>query len=72
MPAPVDPISEMESFQSEYARKFADDANAQNKRRLADLKPSGYDAVFYSGELGPVFDLTDDADSIALIERMFH
>jgi putative intracellular protease/amidase len=51
--APVNPISEMESFQSEYTRKFANDANAQNTRRLADLKPSDYDAVFYSGGLGP-------------------
>lgn len=74
-PAPIDPMSEMENFQSEYTRKFADDADAQtalaNTRRLADVKSSDYDAVFYSGGLGPLFDLTEDADSIALIERMF-
>jgi putative intracellular protease/amidase len=75
-PAPIDPMSEMENFQSEYTRKFADDADAQTALkktlRLADVKSSDYDAVFYSGGLGPVFDLTEDADSIALIERMFH
>jgi hypothetical protein len=46
-------MSEMESFQSEYTRKFADDADAQttlaNTRRLADVKSSDYDAVFDLG-----------------------
>jgi putative intracellular protease/amidase len=37
---------------------------------LSGVDPADYDGVFYCGGLGPVFDLTDDLISIALIEAM--
>jgi putative intracellular protease/amidase len=70
--APLDPASLESSFQSEATRRFAADAAAQaalaDTRTLASINADNYEAVFYSGGLGPVFDLTLDATSTALIE----
>jgi putative intracellular protease/amidase len=38
--------------------------------KLSAIRPEVYDAVFYSGGLGPVFDLSDSRTSISLIETM--
>ena len=58
------------STPSESARKV--DAAAQKllagTERLANVKASDYDAVFYPGGHGPLWDLAEDAHSIALIE----
>jgi putative intracellular protease/amidase len=35
--------------------------------KLADVKESDYDAVFYPGGHGPLWDLATDKNSIALI-----
>lgn len=73
-PAPIDPTSESPASQTEATHRFIADPIAQ--RALADtvaltsIVPNQYDAVFYSGGLGPVFDLTDNRKSIALIEAM--
>ena len=37
-------------------------------QRLADVNAADYDAVFYPGGHGPLWDLAEDAHSIALIE----
>ena len=72
--APIDPTSVEPAFQTEATRRFADDLHAQralaNTSQLASIKPEIYDAVFYSGGLGPVFDLSEDPVSIAFIEAM--
>jgi putative intracellular protease/amidase len=72
--APIDPTSVEPAFQTEATRRFADDLHAQralaNTSQLASIKPDDCDAVFYSGGLGPVFDLSEDAGSIAFIEAM--
>lgn len=69
---PIDPKSAMEDFQTESTKRFdADNATLElvaNTHKLADMKSSDYDAVFYPGGHGPLWDLTDNADSIALIE----
>tara|TARA_R110000868_G_scaffold347723_1_gene608682 strand:- start:4303 stop:4998 length:696 start_codon:yes stop_codon:yes gene_type:complete len=69
---PVDPKSEMEDFQTESTKRFDTDTEAlalvANTRKLAEVKSSDYDAVFYPGGHGPLWDLTDNTDSIALIE----
>ena len=36
---------------------------------LSDVNADEFDAVFYPGGHGPLWDLTDNSDSIALIER---
>jgi putative intracellular protease/amidase len=39
--------------------------------KLSDIVAEDYDALFYPGGHGPLWDLVDDADSIALIETMY-
>jgi putative intracellular protease/amidase len=72
--APIDPTSESAAAQTDATRRFLADPAARNALAntvtLASINPDEYDAVFYSGGLGPVFDLTDNAKSIALIEAM--
>ena len=73
-PAPIDPTSESAQAQTADTRRFqADPAARQDLATtiaLSRIRPGDYDAVFYSGGLGPVFDLSDDRTSIALIESM--
>jgi putative intracellular protease/amidase len=72
--APIDPASLEDFAQTDATRRFLADVDTQhalaNTVALATLTWSDYDAVFYSGGLGPVFDLADDETSIDLIERM--
>jgi putative intracellular protease/amidase len=72
--APLDPTSQQPAFQTDATRRFADDPDAQGALagtlKLSVIRPEVYDAVFYSGGLGPVFDLTEDDASIGLIETM--
>jgi putative intracellular protease/amidase len=69
---PVDPKSESEDSQTEATRRFDQDSESQalvaKTTKLADVKAADYDAVFYPGGHGPMWDLTDNVDSIALIE----
>jgi putative intracellular protease/amidase len=70
--APIDPASLDDGFQSDATRRFAADSEAQaalaDTRALGSIQAKTYDAVFYSGGLGPVFDLAQDTTSTALIE----
>ncbi|MBU2887291.1 type 1 glutamine amidotransferase domain-containing protein [Gilvimarinus agarilyticus] len=70
---PVDPKSELEDFQTTSTRRFDADKHAQalvaNTTKLADVNAENYDGVFYPGGHGPLWDLTDNGDSIALIEN---
>ena len=69
---PLDPKSSAPDFQTDDTRRFDTDQNAQqelaNTVKLADVKADDFDAVFYPGGHGPLWDLHQDADSIALIE----
>lgn len=69
---PVDPKSEQADFQTESTRRFGEDAEAQalvaNTAKLAEMNAADYDGVFYPGGHGPLLDLTDNSESIALIE----
>jgi putative intracellular protease/amidase len=73
-PGPLDPLSEAAAAQTDATRRFRADPVARQAlaatQPLARIDPSDFDAVFYCGGLGPVFDLTDDRTSIALIEAM--
>lgn len=69
--APIDPKSTSEAFLTPSAKKFLADAAAQerlnNTIALASVKASDYDAVFYPGGHGPMWDLPENKTSIALI-----
>lgn len=69
---PIDPTSDKPENQTEATRRFRDDAGAQAALaatlRLADVSADGYDAVFYPGGHGPLWDLAEDGDSRRLIE----
>jgi len=71
---PLDPKSDDPASQTEATRRFKADAAAQadlaGTRRLAEVAAGDFDAVFYPGGHGPLWDLAEDASSIALIETM--
>lgn len=69
---PLDPKSDEPDAQTDATRRFKDDeaAKAQlaSTRPLADIRAENFDAVFYPGGHGPMWDLAEDRASIALIE----
>ncbi|MGV8932260.1 MAG: type 1 glutamine amidotransferase domain-containing protein [Luteimonas sp.] len=69
---PVDPKSDAPDAQTDATRRFAADAAARDalahSRKLAEVANETFDAVFYPGGHGPLWDLSDDKDSIALLE----
>lgn len=69
---PIDPKSELADFQTDATRRFDKDADTQEKLAnslvLAEVKQDEFDGVFYPGGHGPLWDLTDNADSIRLLE----
>jgi len=71
--APIDPSSASPDAATEATARFDKDATAQgliaNTKILADINPDDFDAVFYPGGHGPLWDLANDATSIALIEK---
>lgn len=72
---PLDPKSNEPDFQTDATRRFEGDSAAQsalaNTEVLGQVDPSGFDAVFYPGGHGPLWDLYGDNDSVALIENVF-
>ena len=69
---PLDPTSDADDAQTEAAKRFKGDKAAQsdlaNTVVLSTLSADGFDAIFYPGGHGPLWDLSEDADSIKLIE----
>lgn len=70
--APIDPKSKAEASQTEATMRFNKDKAAQDlintTVKLEDVKAEDFDAVFYPGGHGPLWDLAEDETSIALIE----
>lgn len=70
---PIDPKSELADFQTEATHRFDADKAAQaalaSTQKLSDVSASDFDAVFYVGGHGPLWDLTNNALSISLIEQ---
>ena len=70
---PIDPKSDAPDPQTAATRRFAEDAEAQRllatSLPLAQVRAEDFDALFYPGGHGPLWDLAEDASSIALIER---
>ena len=71
---PIDPKSNDADAQTDATRRFKTDSATQSVLattvRLRDLTAVDFDAVFYPGGHGPLWDLTDDPASITLIEAM--
>ena len=71
---PLDPKSDDEDAQTDDTRRFKKDTAAikalAHTTILAEVPSDGFDAVFYPGGHGPLWDLAEDAHSIKLIESM--
>jgi putative intracellular protease/amidase len=69
---PLDPKSDEPSAQTDFTTRFKADAAANvqlaNTVRLDSVNQADFDTVFYPGGHGPLWDLAEDRDSIALIE----
>lgn len=69
---PLDPSSNTEDAQTETTDRFKADKSAQdhlaNTHLLSGINPGHYDAIFYPGGHGPLWDLANDKDSIKIIE----
>jgi putative intracellular protease/amidase len=72
---PLDPKSNEADMQTAATERFRGDEAAQkllaNTLPLAAIKPADFDAIFYPGGHGPLWDLADDKQSISLIESFY-
>lgn len=70
--APIDPSSDTEDAQTKDTKRFKEDKEAQeiiaNTKVLANVNANDFDAVFYPGGHGPLWDLANDLTSVKLIE----
>jgi putative intracellular protease/amidase len=72
---PIDPKSAEPSAQTEATKRFDKDAELQkllaNTKKLSEVKAADFDAVFFPGGHGPLWDLSKDPDSIKLIQEFW-
>ncbi|WP_066218165.1 type 1 glutamine amidotransferase domain-containing protein [Formosa haliotis] len=70
--APIDPSSDTPDASTEATERFKTDKITQDKINntevLSHINSNDFDAVFYPGGHGPLWDLANDNDSIELIE----
>ncbi|KWE21514.1 dimethylallyltransferase [Burkholderia cepacia] len=70
---PLDPKSADPAFQTDATRRFEADPDAlaalAATQKLSEVAVDAFDAVFYPGGHGPLWDLAEDARSISLIEQ---
>ena len=69
---PLDPSSDTDDAQTDDTKRFKSDAAAQkelaNTAKLSTISADGFDAIFYPGGHGPLWDLAEHGDSRTLIE----
>ncbi|KTG28698.1 dimethylallyltransferase [Idiomarina sp. WRN-38] len=72
---PMDPNSTAPDAQTEATERLEKDSTAQHKLEttctLDDVDPDDFDAIFYPGGHGPLWDLTNNEQSIKLIEHFW-
>jgi len=72
---PLDPKSDTPEGQTDTTERFKKDPAAQkvlaSTVKLAEVQASDFDAIFYPGGHGPLWDLVEDQTSIALIEAFY-
>ena len=73
---PIDPSSDTPENQTESTTRFKADKDLQEKlsktHKLAEVSSDDYDAVFYPGGHGPLWDLAESTDSTKLIESFYN
>ncbi len=73
---PIDPKSDLPENQTPAMTRFKQDDAAKKAFsqtvKLADMRAEDFDTVFYPGGHGPMWDLAESADSIALIESFYN
>jgi putative intracellular protease/amidase len=73
---PIDPKSALPENQTPAMARFKQDAAAQaalaRTVKLAGVRAEDYDTVFYPGGHGPLWDLAESSDSIALLESFYN
>jgi len=73
---PIDPKSELPNFQTVSTKRFNGDEETQDilaeTVKLASVKQEDFDAIFYSGGYGPMWDLANNETSINLIESFYN
>src|SRR5262245_29883442 len=73
---PIDPKSDLPENQTPAMARFKQDGEAQKAlaqtSKLSDMHSEDFDSIFYPGGHGPMWDLTEDPDSIALIESFYN
>jgi putative intracellular protease/amidase len=71
---PLDPKSDEPDAQTAATERFKQDSQSQaalaSTVKLSEIAPLHYDAVFYPGGHGPLWDLAEDQESIAIIETL--
>ncbi len=71
---PLDPSSDTPDAQTDDTRRFKGDTAAQDvlahTGKLSGVSGEDFDALFYPGGHGPLWDLAEDTHSIKLIESM--
>jgi putative intracellular protease/amidase len=72
----LDPKCDLPENQTPAMARFKQDQAAQKAisqtLKFADMKSEGYDTVFYPGRHGPMWDLAESPDSIALLESFYN
>lgn len=74
--APIDPFSDSPQFVTDATKRYHSDAALQAKLgktvKLSRVSERDYDAVFYPGGHGPMWDLAEDKTSAKLIEDFYN
>lgn len=72
---PIDPKSADPASATEDTKRFDADTvlleKLKHTKKLSEVNQADYDAVFYPGGHGPLWDLANDKNSIALIESFY-
>ena len=72
---PIDPKSAAPENQTDATRRFEQDEALKEKLsltlKLSDVSADEYDAIFFPGGHGPMWDLSKDPDSIRLVETFY-
>jgi putative intracellular protease/amidase len=73
---PLDPKSDLPDAQTPAMTRFKHDAQAQKDLagtvKISDMRSAGFDTIFVVGGHGPMWDIVDNPEVIALIESFYH
>ena len=73
--APIDPRSQADDAQTDSTKRFNRDQSSinalANTKKLSEVSSADFDAIFYPGGHGPLWDLVSDQNSIEIIESFW-